>query len=53
MLIKEVNIKTLVSGDKSCRVLLESLYNDDIDDLSRLANKREINVEFDMEEVNK
>ena len=47
MLIKEVNVKTLVSGDKSCRITLESIYPQDINDLSSLADITEIMVTFD------
>ena len=46
MLVKEVNVKTLVSGDKSCRVVLESLRPEDIEELSKLSNETEIEVEF-------
>lgn len=49
MLIKEVNVKTLVSGDKSCRVVLESLSPNDIDELSTLSNLIEVWVTFDNE----
>ena len=49
MLIKEVNVKTLVSGDKSARVILESLSPDDIDELSMLSNLVEVWVTFDKE----
>ena len=51
MLIKDFNVKTLVSGDKGCRITLESLYSEDIKDLARLANEIEIEVEFDIEET--
>lgn len=47
MLIKEVNIKTLVSGDKSARIILESLSPDDIDELSMLSSLVEVWVTFD------
>ena len=47
MLIKEVNVKTLVSGDKSCRITLESIYPQDINDLFTLADISEIMVTFD------
>ncbi len=50
MLVKEVNVKTLVSGDKGCRITLESLYSEDIEGLARLANEIEIEVEFDIDE---
>ena len=53
MLIKDVNIKTLVSGDKSFRVVLEALYPEDIEELSALANELEIEVEFDINVNNK
>ena len=50
MLIKDFNVKTLVSGDKSCRITLESIYPRDIDDLSKLANELEITVTFDIDD---
>ena len=51
MLIKEVNVKTLVSGDKSCRIILESIYPQDINELSTLADISEIEVTFDEEKT--
>lgn len=46
MLVKDVNVKTLVTGDKSCRIVLESLYPQDIKELSVLASETELEVEF-------
>ncbi len=47
MLIKKIDIKTLVSGDKSARIELESLRPEDIGKIASLSNVREIEVEFD------
>jgi len=46
MLVKDINIKTLVSGDKSARVVLETTAPNQIEDLKELADKIEIDVEF-------
>ena len=50
MLIKDVNVKTLVSGDKSCRIVLESINPQDIPDFAQLANEIEIQVTFDIDD---
>lgn len=50
MLIKDINIKSLVSGDKSARITLETLYPQDIPILAMLADKMEIEVIFDTKE---
>ena len=44
MLIKDINIKSLVSGDKSARITLETLKPEDIPILAELSNKMEIEV---------
>lgn len=46
MLIKEIKVKLLVSGDKSCRVILESTSPEDIDDLIRLGSEVEVEIDF-------
>ena len=46
MLIQQITIKTLVSGDKSCRIVLESLRPEDIKELSELGNEMEVEVDF-------
>ncbi len=46
MLVKDLNIKTLNTGDKSARVTLESLRPDDIPELAKLNDQTEIIVEF-------
>ena len=46
MLIKDINIKSLVSGDKSARITLETLKPEDIPILAELSNKMEIEVLF-------
>lgn len=48
MLIKNINIKSLVSGDKSARITLETLRPEDIPVLAMLADKIEVNVIFDI-----
>ena len=47
LLIKDINIKTLVSGDKQARITLETLYPDDVSTLASLSDKQEIGVTFD------
>ena len=46
MLVKDINVKTLVSGDKSSRIVLETLHKQDVAKLAMLSDKREIEVEF-------
>ena len=46
MLIKYINIKSLVSGDKSARITLETLRPKDIPILAELSDKMEIDVKF-------
>ena len=46
MLIKDINIKSLVSGDKSARITLETLQPQDITELAKLSDKMEIEVTF-------
>ena len=47
LLVKNINIKTLVSGDKQARITLETLYPDDVAALAFWADKQEISVTFD------
>ena len=47
MLIKDLNIRSLVSGDKQARIVLETLRPEDIPELAKLADKMEIEVSFD------
>jgi hypothetical protein len=49
LLIKDIAIKTLVSGDKSARITLETLYPEDVKNLADLADEMEIEVTFDKE----
>lgn len=49
MLIKDLNIKSLVSGDKSARITLEVLSPQDIPILAMLADRMEIEVDFKVE----
>ena len=46
LLIKEINIKSLVSNDKQARIILETLDPRDIKELAKLAEEMEIEVEF-------
>lgn len=46
MLVKDVNVKSLVTGDKSCRIVLEVLNPDDITKLKELADIMEVAVSF-------
>ena len=47
LLIKEINIKSLVSNDKQARITLETLEPGDIRELAKLAEEMEIEVIFD------
>ena len=46
-LVKDIDIKSLVSGDKSARILLELLDPRDIPEVMKLGDKTEVWVEFD------
>ena len=46
LLVKDIQIKTLVSGDKSARIILETLYARDIEQLAKLADVLEVEVDF-------
>lgn len=48
MLVKDINVKTLVSGDKSSRIVLETLFEQDISLLKPLLDKKEVEVEFNI-----
>jgi hypothetical protein len=50
MLLKDLNIKTLVSGDKSARIVLETLNPQDVSELAKLADEMEISVTFDKDD---
>lgn len=47
LLVKQIDIKTLVTGDKSARIILESLDPNDIEEISKLANLMEVKVSFE------
>ena len=47
MLVKEITTKLLVSGDKSARIILETISQADIKELVKLSDEIEIEVEFD------
>lgn len=44
MLVKDVQIKTLVTGDKQGWLKLETLYPEDVTVLAKLANAQEVSV---------
>ena len=44
MLVKDVSIKTLVTGDKSAWIKLETLFPEDVKKLSSLSDKTEVLV---------
>jgi len=48
MLVKDINVKTLVSGDKSSRIVLETLRQEDISKLATLSDKIEVEVKFNI-----
>lgn len=49
VLVKEINIKSLVTGDKQARITLETLRPEDIAKIAKLAEEMEIEVEFKKE----
>lgn len=53
MLLKDLNIKSLVSGDKSARITLETLRPQDIETLAGLAEATEVDVTFTTGELSK
>lgn len=44
MLVKDISIKSLVTGDKSAQLKLETLYPEDVNKLAQLADKQEVRV---------
>ena len=48
MLIKDINIKSLNTGDKSARIVLETTTPEQIEVLKQLATKMFINVKFEL-----
>lgn len=51
MQVKEYKVKLLVSGDKTLRVTLDTIYPEDIERLSAMfAPKSEVQVEFTEED---
>lgn len=44
MLVKDVKVRTLASGDKSGRLVLETLYPEDIKKVLELGNLTEIKL---------
>jgi hypothetical protein len=47
LLVKDVNVRSLVTGDKQARITLESLNPTDIEELAKLANLMEVTVTFE------
>lgn len=52
-LIKDLDIKSLVTGDKSARIVLELLDPRDIPVIMKLGDKQEVWVEFDVDTKDK
>jgi hypothetical protein len=48
-LIKDIDIKSLVTGDKSARIVLELLNPKDISLIASLGDKQEVWVEFEID----
>lgn len=48
MLIKDINIKSLNTGDKSARIVLETTSPDQIEVLKQLASEMFIKVKFEL-----
>jgi len=46
MLVKDINIRTLVSGDKQARVTFETLSPEDIGKIAMLSDEMEVGVEI-------
>lgn len=47
MMIKDVTIRTLISGDKSARITLEMLDPLDLPQITTLSESIEVDVKFD------
>ena len=50
MLIYDVQIRTLRTGDKQGRIVLETLYPGDVKELAKLADKMEVLVTIDTQD---
>lgn len=48
MLIKDISFKSLVTGDKSARIVLELTSPSQVEELSKLAPKMFVNVKFEL-----
>jgi hypothetical protein len=46
LLVKDIQIRTLVSGDKTARIVLETLEPEQVGELAKLSNTIEVEVEF-------
>jgi len=53
MLVKDINIKSLTSGDKSARITLEVAYPEDIPTIAAMSELLEVNVEFSIDQIDK
>jgi hypothetical protein len=49
MLVKDINIRTLVSGDKQARITFETLSPEDIERIAMLSDKMEVGVTINAE----
>ena len=52
MLVKDINIKTLVSGDKQGRITFETLYPKDVDEIVKLSSRMEVYIDVRTNESN-
>lgn len=48
MIIKNITFKTLVTGDKSARIVLEIVVPNQIEELKELAPKMFVDVKFEV-----
>ena len=53
MLLKDMDVKTLNTGDKSARILLETLDPKDIPQLLSMGDAREIWVDFQIDNTDR
>lgn len=46
MLVKDINVKTLATGDKSGWLKLETLYPQDVEKIAALAGQIEVKIQI-------
>lgn len=51
LLVKDVKIKTLQTGDKEGEIVLRTLYAKDIKQLAHLIDQLEVEVDFNVSEA--